>query len=168
MTRRNFIVWWLAGLLTATGVAIIAPLLVYIWPPATSGKAIKVPVKLDKGIDQLADDSGVRFDAPPDTAFTMQTGGGANAVGDPAFSGYIVKTGGKLYGWSSSCSHLGCSINLNPDKKEFECPCHGSRFHLDGTVLNGPAAAPLAKINYSGTGGEIQVEGISTKRNFGA
>lgn len=160
--------WWLAGLLTATGVAIIAPLLVYIWPPSTSGSSTKVKVALDKPLDQLADDSGLRFDAPPDTAFTMETGGGANAAGDPAFSGYIVKTGGKLYAWSSSCSHLGCSINLNPDKHQFECPCHGSKFHLDGTVLNGPAAAPLAKLSYSGTGGEIEVVGISTKRTFGA
>lgn len=160
--------WWLASLLTATGVAIIAPILVYIWPPATTGKAIKVKVTLDKAVDQIADNSGVRFDAPADTAFTMVTGGGANSVGDPAFSGFIVKTGGKLYAWSSSCSHLGCSINLNADLPEFDCPCHGSKFHLNGTVLRGPAAAPLAEISYTGTGTSIEVLGISTKRSFGA
>ena len=97
----------------------------------------------------------------------MITGGGANAVGDPSFAGYLVKLGSQVYAWSSSCSHLGCSINLNADAHRFECPCHGSMFHLDGTVLHGPAAAPLAKLNWSGSGADIEVEGMSTKRNFG-
>ncbi len=39
------------------------------------------------------------------------------------------------------CTHLGCL--LNPTSQGFVCPCHGSRFDLQGGVLNGPAAEDL-------------------------
>jgi cytochrome b6-f complex iron-sulfur subunit len=39
------------------------------------------------------------------------------------------------------CPHLGCVVNVNSDG--FACPCHGSRFLLDGSLRNGPASKPL-------------------------
>ena len=62
-----------------------------------------------------------------------------------------------------NCSHLGCSIALNDAKKSFDCPCHGSRFHLDGTVLNGPAVAPLSNLTWEQNSSDpstIDIEGI--------
>ena len=44
-TRRNFIVWWLAALLTAIVAAITAPILVYLYPPKGPGD-IKSPIKV--------------------------------------------------------------------------------------------------------------------------
>jgi glycine/D-amino acid oxidase-like deaminating enzyme/nitrite reductase/ring-hydroxylating ferredoxin subunit len=44
---------------------------------------------------------------------------------------------------SSTCTHMGCLVAFNDVEREWECPCHGSRFGLDGTVLQGPASAPL-------------------------
>ncbi len=44
---------------------------------------------------------------------------------------------------SIRCTHLGCSIEWNKDKKEFLCPCHHSMFSLRGDVLNPPATRPL-------------------------
>ena len=164
MTRRNFIVWWLASLLTATVVALVAPLLVYIYPPSSSSKRQQLRVTLEKGLKQLKEGEAVKFDAPKDTAFVMIDGGGDNAPGDPAFSGYAVKeSADKINVFAVNCSHLGCSIGINTEKKRFDCPCHGSQFHLDGSVLHGPAAAPLSHLKWQqgASDSEITVDGIS-------
>ena len=44
---------------------------------------------------------------------------------------------------SLKCTHLGCSINWNPEKNEFICPCHSSIFDLKGNVIKSPASRPL-------------------------
>ena len=44
---------------------------------------------------------------------------------------------------SSVCTHLGCVTRYRPDEGIIACPCHGSRFGLDGEVLGGPAPRPL-------------------------
>jgi cytochrome b6-f complex iron-sulfur subunit len=43
--------------------------------------------------------------------------------------------------YSLVCTHLGCQVKVI--EKGFTCPCHGSRFDLQGKVLNGPATQPL-------------------------
>ena len=44
---------------------------------------------------------------------------------------------------SRRCTHLGCSIPWDEEKRRFVCPCHGSIFNLAGEVLTGPAPRPL-------------------------
>lgn len=50
---------------------------------------------------------------------------------------------GKLHSHSAACPHLGCIVSWNRLEEIWECPCHGSRFGMDGGVLNGPAVSPL-------------------------
>lgn len=45
---------------------------------------------------------------------------------------------------SLTCSHLGCAIEER--NFGFECPCHSSRYDLDGVVLKGPAMNNLRKL----------------------
>lgn len=53
---------------------------------------------------------------------------------------------GELHLMSATCTHLGCTVAWNPAAKTFDCPCHGSRFGPDGSVVEGPAASPLSPI----------------------
>ncbi|MFC6931539.1 Rieske 2Fe-2S domain-containing protein [Actinomadura yumaensis] len=46
---------------------------------------------------------------------------------------------------SAVCPHMRCVVAFNDVDRTWECPCHGSRFALDGTVLDGPARRPLEK-----------------------
>ena len=51
-------------------------------------------------------------------------------------------TAGRYLGFTSICTHTGCDVTEVADGT-IDCPCHGSRFHLDGTVANGPAPRAL-------------------------
>lgn len=52
---------------------------------------------------------------------------------------------GVLIERSATCTHLGCIVHWNPFERCWDCPCHGSQFAPDGSVLNGPALTALAK-----------------------
>jgi Rieske Fe-S protein len=105
---------------------------------------------------------GKKPEASGDSAATTQavptTGGTApeqnNVIAKtsevPVGSGVIIgevvvtqATAGDFKGFSSTCTHAGCAVNEVVDGT-INCPCHGSKFNLDGSVANGPATKPLA------------------------
>jgi glycine/D-amino acid oxidase-like deaminating enzyme/nitrite reductase/ring-hydroxylating ferredoxin subunit len=59
--------------------------------------------------------------------------------------GVYRDTDGALHSVSLRCTHLGCLLRFNSAERSWDCPCHGSRFDIDGNVLEGPATRPLAK-----------------------
>jgi glycine/D-amino acid oxidase-like deaminating enzyme/nitrite reductase/ring-hydroxylating ferredoxin subunit len=72
----------------------------------------------------------------------------------PRGEGRLVRRGAKkvaayrddddaLHVVSAICTHLGCQVKWNSAERSWDCPCHGSRFGTDGTVLQGPAVADL-------------------------
>jgi Rieske Fe-S protein len=52
---------------------------------------------------------------------------------------------GNLHAVSLRCTHLGCLVRFNAAEHSWDCPCHGSRFAPDGTVLEGPAVKALQR-----------------------
>lgn len=86
------------------------------------------------------------------------TGGEVESVGEIAYgNAAIVRDGtrklavfrdehGELHVLSGKCTHLGCVVHWNSAERSWDCPCHGSRFDVQGNVLHGPAAAPLEAV----------------------
>jgi glycine/D-amino acid oxidase-like deaminating enzyme/nitrite reductase/ring-hydroxylating ferredoxin subunit len=44
---------------------------------------------------------------------------------------------------SAVCTHMKCIVRFNPNEKTWDCPCHASRFSVEGKVLEGPALKNL-------------------------
>jgi Rieske Fe-S protein len=64
---------------------------------------------------------------------------------------------GEFKGFSSTCTHAGCTLD-NVSNGTINCICHGSQFSIkDGSVVTGPATAPLPKKPVTVHGKEIEL-----------
>ncbi len=53
---------------------------------------------------------------------------------------------GQVHAVSAICTHMGCTIGWNADERTWDCPCHGSRYSIEGKVLRGPAKKDLERV----------------------
>ena len=68
-------------------------------------------------------------------------------------------TAGTFKGFSSTCTHLGCTVNKVADGL-IQCPCHGSKYSVtDGSVKSGPAPKALPAANVSVSNGQVVLNG---------
>jgi len=44
----------------------------------------------------------------------------------------------------NKCPHLKCSLIFNEVEKTWDCPCHGSRFSIDGKCIQGPSSYDIS------------------------
>ncbi len=54
---------------------------------------------------------------------------------------------GELKALSPTCPHMGCHVGWNSAEKTWDCPCHGARYAVDGTMITGPAAHDLEPVS---------------------
>jgi Rieske Fe-S protein len=114
---------------------------------------------------EAASESGTTTAAPPASGGAAAPASNviAKTADVPVGSGVIVDkvvvtqpTAGVFKGFSSTCTHAGCTLNKVADGT-IDCPCHGSKFNLDGSVANGPAKQPLEVENISVQGDSIML-----------
>lgn len=60
---------------------------------------------------------------------------------------FLVRDGDTVKALSATCTHLGCQVRWEKDKKRFLCPCHGGAYDAQGRVLEGPPPRPLDTID---------------------
>lgn len=88
------------------------------------GKLDIVPTTIEK----LAND---------DAGIVLVNGKRAGAYKDKEGNIHIVET---------KCQHLGCEVEWNSLESTWDCPCHGSRYGIDGEVYEGPAKKALKRV----------------------
>jgi glycine/D-amino acid oxidase-like deaminating enzyme/nitrite reductase/ring-hydroxylating ferredoxin subunit len=81
-------------------------------------------------------------DVPPGEARVLRHGHGKLGV--------YRDSEGAAHAVSLRCTHLGCLLRFNAAETSWDCPCHGSRFDVDGAVLEGPAVHPLRRHQVDG------------------
>jgi cytochrome b6-f complex iron-sulfur subunit len=69
----------------------------------------------------------------------------------------LVRTNAGFTAFSLTCTHLGCKVNATADG--FTCPCHGSRYDLQGRLLRGPAVKDLPALQLTlEKGGNLKLD----------
>jgi nitrite reductase/ring-hydroxylating ferredoxin subunit/uncharacterized membrane protein len=70
----------------------------------------------------------------------------------------LVSKGDRIYALVDRCSHRGCPLHEGQLRDDtVTCPCHGSTFRLDGSVVKGPATAPQPRFEVRTSDGKVEV-----------
>jgi glycine/D-amino acid oxidase-like deaminating enzyme/nitrite reductase/ring-hydroxylating ferredoxin subunit len=97
-----------------------------------------------KNLDVAASWIAQRLQTPPEKAPASIRPGEATVMklrGKPA-AAYRDQEG-VLHMLDARCTHMGCHVRWNAAERSWDCPCHGSRFDVDGSILHGPAVRAL-------------------------
>lgn len=74
----------------------------------------------------------------------------------PDVPAVLIRGGEGFTALSLICPHLGCTVEKQPEG--FTCPCHGSRFDMDGMVKGGPAGKGLGALRVeTGSDGKLKL-----------
>jgi len=131
MTRREFLVTaWAAAVTAVTAVA--GGLGLWHATPA----------------EEAASPEIVELDAPPPPDAPVEI---------PAGKFAWVNNGEGVAAISQVCPHMGCVLAWQAQEGQFQCPCHGSKFDREGSVVHGPAEHPLTYLEVTALDAEGRV-----------
>ena len=98
-------------------------------------QSVSIPPGPQREAPDQEDKSAPLLPAPGEGTVIEREGEKIAVYADPA---------GGVRSVSATCTHLGCTVEFNAADVTWDCPCHGSRFATDGTVIQGPASTSLA------------------------
>jgi menaquinol-cytochrome c reductase iron-sulfur subunit len=149
-TRRGFFKWALGALTSLCGLIVGIPLIgSFVGPGFRTMKTNWIKVgevgTLPEGLPISLTATDIQLDAYVQESVIRHL--------------WAVKSSStKVTVFSPICPHLGCHYNWNSASGHFECPCHGSVYGPDGTVLGGPAPRRLDTLPAKIENGELYVE----------
>lgn len=117
------------------------------WAELYDSKRLDIPQSAEEFVKENANVAqhwiGDRIKTPGDPLEDISPGEGTVIRRGGQSIAVYKEADDRLRGLSALCTHLACIVHFNNAEKSWDCPCHGSRFDLDGNVLQGPATRPL-------------------------
>lgn len=164
VSRRQFLnrAWATAMFSGLTAFGLVS--LDFLFPRLRGGFGAKIEVTTSAGSSnvndirsQLAASRNPEFIADGRFWLTLYEGNLEDAAKIPAYKAANVDQTGfmALY---RKCVHLGCSVPWCPPAKWFECPCHGSKYSINGEYRDGPAPRSLDQFRVEIKGGKLIVD----------
>jgi cytochrome b6-f complex iron-sulfur subunit len=123
-TRRSFLNMLLTVVLLIGLGGVIRTIFLFLWPSKeiVQGGAAGGPTSIPLNEIPVGGSKTVRYQGKPFV---------------------VVHTAAGIFAVSAVCTHLGCIVYWDKDKKVLACPCHAAFFALNGSVISGPPPSPL-------------------------
>ena len=136
--RRAFLDWLLGLSAVGTVVAIVYPVLKFVFPPPRPKGRAKGAVLVGR-VSEMPPGSGRVFPLGTRPAILIHT------------------PDGRWRAFSARCTHLSCTVRYRQDLSMLWCPCHDGRFDLTGKNVGGPPPRPLPEYPVVLKGDEVYV-----------
>jgi cytochrome b6-f complex iron-sulfur subunit len=130
----------------------------FLFPRLRGGFGSKLEVGDAEGIrNEISANREPKFISDGRFYLSLYEGDPADAENIPAYRKANVAESGfmALY---RKCVHLGCSVPWCPPAKWFECPCHGSKYSVNGEYRDGPAPRSLDQFHVEVVDGKLVVD----------
>jgi menaquinol-cytochrome c reductase iron-sulfur subunit len=134
-TRRGFYLAAINMLGALIGAAVAIPAAAYL--------LIRPRSEQEGGWSEVAGLDQLKIGKPEQILYTRKRVDGWRKITEKA-STWLVKTDqNTVVAFNPACTHLACPYHWDDGAREFVCPCHDSKFSIEGKVLAGPAPRPL-------------------------
>ena len=137
VSRRSFVGWVIRGGIFATLAGMVLPALEYLWPVMGRGPSNEM--------EEVANESDIPV-------------WGSKKVILSGSALLLVRTPTEIKALSAICTHLGCIVDWNDQKREIVCPCHAGVFDSEGRNVAGPPPRPLPTYKVSVANGKVYVK----------
>ena len=136
ISRREFITLTTAAVGTFIAAVVGLPAIAYLIDPALKAGSSNAWIPLGKL-------ESFEIGKPALATFTRSKVNGWEKTVNSYGVFVLRRSAAEVLAFSNVCTHLGCRVNWQADKKHYVCPCHDGHFNIDGKVVSGPPPRPL-------------------------
>jgi Rieske Fe-S protein len=140
--RRKFLGLATCAIGGGLGVAATVPLIRLVIDPARKQTVTSPSAPLDLGLATRFSELPTKVDIVAPVIKDAWTAARDVVLG----SAYVRRSGNDLDARSAICPHLGCAVAFDRAANNYLCPCHDSRFAIDGAKLSGPSERGLDRL----------------------